>query len=412
MKRNLLLFLLFVFALNVNATIVEITGVSSELEMHQDASLKSPVVGKIPFRSDAEFVGGNPGSAAKKEGVWYQVRYHGVEGWVQGDYLIFEFPAQLVITADKPRLFSGSLYSDDDGSYLGLEKGDTILATDQGYEPRGTVRTFVMDGGMHIAMDDCRYVGPTKSSELSRYSHTPFTVRLKLMLIAFLIIVSISFFFGGKYLWGILFTALTFAAEMWYMETTSYNTWFVNPDIVGYIWTFINGLVFLIALLGQYMAVQFSLACFGLGGIIGDWGFRICLVFVMFNPHSAVISYLVLPVVCIISLIRNFRWINIVYLLIGCVGWYWALVGFGEIIDTFRSFFVWAILFIILGSIPTGSVATKVTGEAPDHIIISHTADGTPYYNDSEGHMHTLYESGHLLIDSDGNSFNKDGFKY
>ncbi|MDE7455591.1 MAG: SH3 domain-containing protein [Prevotella sp.] len=411
MKKNLLLLLLLLLVLNVNAVKVRITTVSSTLNIRQDASVNSPVIGKIAFGESADFIGGTPQNTSQKDGVWYQIKYNGVQGWVKSDYLIFHFPARIVITTENPRLYNSRIFTNTDHFPVNTGKGDTLLVIDQGYAPMNlSVRTFQLDGGGLIAMDDCRYIGQADDSELSRYSHTPFTIHLKLLLIVILIIASLGRLFNGKYQWGVFYTVLTFAAEIWYLKTTNFSTWFVRPDIVGYIWTFINGTIFVIALLGQYLAVQLCFAYLGIGGIISDWGFRICLVLVLFNHQNVGLGLLVAPILFIINIIGNSRWPRIAYIFIGCIGWYWALVGFGQIIDTFHSFFVWTIVFFIWGSIPISSnVASKSKKETPNHVDIFHTADGTPYYNDSEGHMHTLNKDG---FDSEGNMFDENGYKH
>lgn len=411
MRIIILNLILFLAALSVSATKVRITSVNSTLNIRQDATVNSPVVGKIAFGEFADFIGGTPLNNLKEDGVWYQIRYNGVQGWVKGDYLIFDYPAQIVITKDNPRLYNSAIFTNNDHFPANTEKGDTILVIDQTYAPMKDIPTFQLDGGGLIAMNDCRYIGPVESSELSRYSHTPFTIRLKLILIAILIIVAISRFMKSEFQWGILFTILTFVAEIWYLKTTSFNNWFVRPDIVGYIWTFINGTIFVIALLGQYFAVQFCFSYFGISGIVCNWGFRICIVYVLFSQQLS-LAFLILPVLFIVNIIGNFRWTRIAYIIIGCLGWYWALVGFGQITDAFHSFFVWAIVFFIFGSIPISSMSSISGNEAPHRIDIFYTANGTPYYNDSNGNMHQLNESGKLWIDNDGNSFDKNGYKH
>ena len=412
MYRRILLFLLLLITTNLFAVDVTVTGVSSHLNIREEPSTKSKILDSIGYRASAEFLGGeDDGWYKRKDETWYKIRYRDVTGWVKSDYLMFEFPAQLIITADDARLYQSGVFISNDHFPANTEKGDTVLATDEGYAPMKNIRTFTLDGGALIAMEDCRYLGPINDSELSRYSHTPFSVRLKLILILILIFVSIGLLFDNKNLKGIIFVVLTFAAEMWYLKTTSFNTWFVRPDMVGYIWTFINGIIFVMALIGQYLAVQMALSCFGIGGIVSDWAYKLGLFWCVMTGEVG-IGFLAIPIIFVMGLIRHFSWSQVFYGFLGCVAWCVSLYYFGIIIDTFHSFFVWTIVFIIFGSLPASGAASNRQSFSGNRIHIQHSADGTPFYVDSESNRHTLYGDGggNLLSDADGNSFDKDGW--
>ena len=144
---------------------------------------------------------------------------------------------------------------------------------------------------------------------------------------------------------------------------------------------------------------------------MSDWGFKIGLVWCLMTGEMG-IAVLAIPIIFLYGLIGHFRWSQVLYGILGCVVWFYSLRYFGTIIYTFHDFFVWTIVLMIFGSIPASGKAYNRPSFGDNRFHLEYTADGTPYYYDSNRIMHILYDGGEgkTFSDSHGKRFNSDGW--
>ena len=208
--------------------------------------------------------------------------------------------------------------------------------------------------------------------------------------------------------------------------------WFITPSTVGWVATFLNaiGVIFFII---AYFEEFFSLLA--VCNYRGDrsckfhyaaWTFYISFFIWWFNNfdmhNSGFYAFWIMVGSQIVQLLymiySNIRyegsWSNLFFTV--CLYILGIFCGLLTMMGTIEVILAVVILFLINiapdSKTKRTSTCSSHSRDIPNHININYTADGTPYYNGSDGRMHTLNESGCLWTDSDGNSFDSSGYKH
>lgn len=239
--------------------------------------------------------------------------------------------------------------------------------------------------------------------------------RWKILLIIILLIFAIAFLRERKYIIGIALMALLYLTEMWYLNQ-GYPNWFVRPFHVGWIWTIINGILFILFLIFQFHAINFSLSYFGVSGRVSSWGLLICFAMSVLTSGLGIAgAFILLPIIFFVNIWNNFSLHTFLTILVGCAVWYAFILMFVDVTHKFNEFFVWATAAFILGSIPSSnsmSSSSDSDEKSNSHIQVQTRGDGSKFYNDEKG-LHDLSEDehGNLHDYSRGNMFNDNGYR-
>lgn len=146
--------------------------------------------------------------------------------------------------------------------------------------------------------------------------------RWELILIAVLILLSIFTIVESVNI-GFILLAIIYVLEILYLNLNQgCPEWFVRPWSVGWIWTFVNGALFLIFIFIQYYAAMVALAHLGVAGIIGDWGMKIAIAGCVLTPGCGpLVALCVVPILFFRNVIASFNVRTIFYTLLGCIVW-------------------------------------------------------------------------------------------
>lgn len=296
-------------------------------------------------------------------------------------YPVHKFPAELVVTKNKPPLFFSQETSFGSVS-SGLDKGDTIRVIDWGLSRNNKVlyRVDVTRNEQWIYADDTKFVKVIEEKELSDWSYVSWTKKGMIALIIGLMALFIYLINQGRILSGILTFVAFIGAELFYMKCIDVPTWFVEPVIVGWFWTIVNAILLIMFAIFQIRCADKFLSLFLYTDKVSLWGLRISIILtIAWGPFG----YLILAASLLLTLVINLfkgGWKNLFYTIIGVAAMFFIHKYSVEIYEPFSTVFIWIFALAIFSSIPSsGKYETEAEGTVYNQTgHLSRTGDGRP----------------------------------
>lgn len=155
-----------------------------------------------------------------------------------------EYPAKVVVKSKKAGVYVNSW----EGPNYVFSRGDTLLVVKTGLIDQTREAGYVLDSGSRgmVPVSDCRYIGGIDEEELSIYNHIPFSLRWPLIAVCILCVLGIALFNLEQPWLATLASSVMMFLFYWYLKESDYTLWFVRPSFVGWIWTVVNGFLFMI----------------------------------------------------------------------------------------------------------------------------------------------------------------------
>ena len=296
-------------------------------------------------------------------------------------YPSHQFPAEVVVTKKEPPLFFSKETSF--GSVASrLDKGDTIRVTDCGISRNDKVlyRVDVTSDERWIYAADIKFVQVIEEKELSDWGYVSWEKRGLIALIVGLMVLFIYFINQGWILRGI-FTFMAFmGAELIYMNNMDVPTWFVEPVVVGWIWTVINAILLILFTIFHVRCADRFLSLFLYTDKISLWGLRISIILTIAWGRF---GYLILAASLLLTFVINIfkgGWRNLIYTILGVVAMYFIHKYSVEIFEPFSTVFTWIFALTMFSAIPSSSSSgPELKGTAYNQTGVLHrTGNGEP----------------------------------
>ena len=312
-------------------------------------------------------------------------------------YPSHQFPAEVVVIKKEPPLFFsketsfGSLASR-------MDKGDTIRVTDWGISRNNKVlyRVDVTGDERWIYATDIKFVKVIEEKELSDWSYVSLGKRGMIALIIGLMVLFVYFLNQGWTLRGI-FTFIAFmGAELIYMNNMDVPTWFVEPVVVGWVWTVINAILLIIFTIFHIRCADKFLSLFLFTDKVSLWGLRISIILTIAWGRF---GYLILAASLLLTFVINLfkgGWRNLFYTLLGVVAMFFIHKYSVEIYEPFSTVFTWIFALAIFSSIPSsGKYVTDVEAKGTVYGqtgLLGSTGHGTKYIQLEDGRTIYIYD--------------------
>lgn len=297
-------------------------------------------------------------------------------------YPSHQFPAEVVVSKDEPRLFFSKTTSFGSTS-SGLDKGDTIRVTDWGLSEDAEVvyRVDVVGSEKWIFASHTKFVKVIEEKELSNWSYVSWEKRGMIALIIGLMVLFIHFINRGWILRGIIAFMAFIGAELFYVNCMDLPTWFVEPVVVGWVWTVINAILLLFFTIFHVRCADKFLSLFLYTDMVSLWGLRISIILTIAWGRF---GYLILAASLLVTLVINLfkgGWRNILYTIVGVIAMYFIHKYSVEIYEPFSTVFTWIFALAIFSAIPSSdrpATAIKRVAHGQSGILFR-TGSGRPH---------------------------------
>ena len=296
-------------------------------------------------------------------------------------YPAHQFPAEVVVTKNKPPLFFSKETSFGSVS-SNLDRGDTIRVTDWGLsrDNRVLYRVDAWGDERWIFTDHTRFAKEIDEKELSDWSYVSWEKRGMIALIIGLMVLFIYFINQGWMLRGIIAFMAFMGAELFYVNCMDLPTWFVEPVVVGWVWTVINAIMLIFFVIFHVRCADKFLSLFLYTDMVSLWGLRISIILTIAWGRF---GYLILAASLLLTFVINLfkgGWRNLLYTIIGVVAMYFIHKYSVEIYEPFTTVFTWIFALAMFSAIPSsGKYEMETQGTVYNQTgILNRTGDGTP----------------------------------
>lgn len=302
-------------------------------------------------------------------------------------YPVHKFPAEVVVTKNKlPLFFSKTTSFGSVSSRLG--KGDTIRVTDWGLSEDNKVvyRMDAVGNERWIFAEHTKFAKVIEEKELSNWSYVSWEKRGMIALIIGLMVLLIYFINQGWMLRGIIAFMAFMGAELFYVNCMDLPTWFVEPVVVGWVWTVINAIMLILFVIFHVRCADKFLSLFLYTDMVSLWGLRISIILTIAWGRF---GYLILAASLLLTFVINLfngGWRNLLYTIIGVVAMYFIHKYSVEIYEPFTTVFTWIFALAMFSAIPSSGKSEMQT-EGTVHNQTGHlsrTGDGRPNCIDLE----------------------------
>lgn len=296
-------------------------------------------------------------------------------------YPAHQFPAEVVVTKNKPPLFFSKTTSFGSVSSR-LSKGDTIRVTDWGLSQNNEVvyRMDAVGNERWIFADHTRFAKEIDEKELSDWSYVSWEKRGMIALIIGLMVLFIYSINQGWMLRGIIAFMAFMGAELFYVNCMDLPTWFVEPVVVGWVWTVINAIMLILFVIFHVRCADKFLSLFLYTDMVSLWGLRISIILTIAWGRF---GYLILVASLLLTFVINLfkgGWRNLLYTIIGVVAMYFIHKYSVEIYEPFTTVFTWIFALAMFSAIPSsGKSEMQTEGTVYNQTgLLNRTGDGKP----------------------------------
>lgn len=265
-----------------------------------------------------------------------------------------QFPAEVVVTKNKPPLFFSKTTSFGSVS-SSYGKGDTIRVTDWGLSQNNEVvyRMDAVGDERWIFAEHTKFVKVIEEKELSNWGYVSWEKRGVIALILGLMVWFIYCINQGWVLRGIIAFMAFMGAELFYVNCMDLPTWFVEPVVVGWVWTVINAFMLVMFTIFHVRCADKFLSLFLYTDMVSLWGLRISIILTIAWGRF---GYLILAASLLLTFVINLfkgGWRNLLYTIIGVIAMYFIHKYSIEVYEPFSTVFTWIFALAMFSAIPS-----------------------------------------------------------
>ena len=275
---------------------------------------------------------------------------------------------------------------------------------------------YVLDSSSRgmVPVSDCRYIGGIDEAKLSIYNHIPFSLRWPLIAVCVLCALGIALFNCEQPWLATLASLMMMFLFYWYLKVSDYTLWFVRPSLVGWIWTAVNGFLFMMCGIFIWKLISHTFGFLGIDPIT-----LICLkvafiIEVYSNGGWENLTGVLLSIAFIVTLISRRKYIGFVDVIALAVAYTfcWLFLNEGGHMCG-RKFNGWYYILFLVTMFPqlipdfdtaSSSVSTVSRDKwNEDHGTIHTSADGNRYIVDGNGGQHWVWSEHESTVIDDSN---------